>query len=291
MKKMILAACMGLFFGQLNAQCPAGATAGDVQAPAITTYTPDNVPGDLATDLSADAVGWEGTTNYAQVMTFPPNDLDLEVIAAVSYDGEFDMSTYDDGEYCFLGFGYNQAELDDVTGNLILRNLLNQGLPQPCVLAGMALDEIFICVKDNPLFNTDSTALTLENVVSVLEGQAADVLGYVPCLTVEENTHCITKGLTNGLEDFDELNGIKELKAFPNPTSGQVSIEIVSSKVTEAVVTILDQRGSIVMEEILALNAGANEKQIDLSGLSNGLYLYQVSVDGESRSSRIQLVK
>jgi len=292
MKKLILAACLGLFFGQVNAQCPAGATAGDIAPPSITVYDQDtNTPSDLATDLSAAAVGWEGTTNYSQVMTFPPNDLDMEVIAAVSDNGEFELGDYEDGDYCFVGFGYNQAELDDITGNLILRNLLNQGLPEPCVLAGMGLAEIFICVKDNPLFNTDSTALTIDNVVSVLEGQAADVLGYIPCLTVEDNTHCIQVGEGTGLEDFTELNGIQSLTAFPNPTTGQVSIDIVSAKVTEGTVTIMDQRGSIVMEEVLSLTLGTNQKKVDLSGLSNGLYLYQVTVDGASRSSRIQVLK
>lgn len=290
MKSILFASCFCFLFGQVIAQCPEDATAGDVQTPSLGSYIIGvSNSDDFSVDLSQQTVGWQGTENYALIMTFPANELGQEIIAEVSLDGSFDLSAYEAASYTFTGFGYNQYELDEVTNNTILRNLLNIDLLVPCVVPDMGFDEFIACIVDKPFF-LDTNALTIESYVSVWGGPVEDVLGFQPCLTVEENRHTIeVVDAASGLEDLNDFHGIETVNSFPNPTTGLTTIEINSHRPGEALFTVFDQRGSVALQLPMKLNSGSNERQVDLSSLPDGLYLYQLSAAGISRSSKIQI--
>ncbi len=84
---------------------------------------------------------------------------------------------------------------------------------------------------------------------------------------------------------FNPLKIVKSIKTFPNPTNGVTNIKL--AKPADAIVEVYNSIGEIVMN--LTLNAG--ETGIDLSGLSNGIYMMSVKSLGETYQTKIMLNK
>ncbi len=70
-----------------------------------------------------------------------------------------------------------------------------------------------------------------------------------------------------------------ELKAYPNPATDFVNIELTNS----ANLTIYNAAGSVVRSTVLY--AGLN--QVTISNLSNGVYLFSIEIEGETEIIRI----
>lgn len=79
-----------------------------------------------------------------------------------------------------------------------------------------------------------------------------------------------------GIENNTSENSIL---LYPNPTKGQVSLNIHSAKSEEARLTIRDITGRVVYEDALQLNRGHNLHQLNLTQLSQGIYLIAVKND------------
>ena len=77
---------------------------------------------------------------------------------------------------------------------------------------------------------------------------------------------------------------------FPNPTSGITTIEFNSLIESKVNVLLYDSKGSLVAIEKENINIGSNNRTIDLSAVSQGLYLLTIS-DGVNSVSRQLMVK
>jgi len=89
------------------------------------------------------------------------------------------------------------------------------------------------------------------------------------------------------LEDITSVSeGEINWSIWPNPTSGVVSIRM-SSNNQQAKYIVLDARGKSVLRGSLESNTGT----IDLSELSNGLYLLKIEGEGGRSAQFIQLTK
>ena len=76
--------------------------------------------------------------------------------------------------------------------------------------------------------------------------------------------------------DMAKESGIKIMSAYPNPTSGFISLNIENHTEGAAQIDILDLMGRVVQRSKLNLDEGYNILSLDMSNLSSGLYLVRI---------------
>ncbi|MGB3841667.1 MAG: T9SS type A sorting domain-containing protein [Bacteroidales bacterium] len=81
-------------------------------------------------------------------------------------------------------------------------------------------------------------------------------------------------------ENFDLCNNYS---LYPNPSSGKIYLK--KSFTNEAIITIYNPYGIKVYESLIENN------EIDISMLSDGLYIYRILVDGEIKGSDYLLIR
>ena len=77
--------------------------------------------------------------------------------------------------------------------------------------------------------------------------------------------------------------------AFPNPTTGKVSIAWTLATGQDATVAVCDITGREVYRNTISMNVGSGADQIDLSSLNNGLYIISVKGENVSYNNKIQI--
>ena len=99
-------------------------------------------------------------------------------------------------------------------------------------------------------------------------------------------SHTITPG-TAGVANLNPATS--SVAAFPNPTTGYLNIQWQEAANDEGTVTISDITGREVHKTAIKMTQGTGVNQIDLSGLTNGLYLISVKSGNINYNSKIQV--
>lgn len=81
-------------------------------------------------------------------------------------------------------------------------------------------------------------------------------------------------------------DGSLAVTLYPNPSSGQLHVNVMLQDEGNAQISVLDVSGREVHAESERLNGGQNQLELELVGLGSGLYLLKVEVDGHSRVQR-----
>ena len=85
------------------------------------------------------------------------------------------------------------------------------------------------------------------------------------------------------------LNDARSMEAFPNPTNGQVTIKLKNVD-DAATITVTDLQGRVMKSYSLnATDTHFQENILDLSGLSTGIYIVQVTGTNTNLKKRISL--
>jgi len=79
-----------------------------------------------------------------------------------------------------------------------------------------------------------------------------------------------------GIEDN---SSVTSAKIYPNPTNGNFAIELNMSNATDVNLQILDITGRVVYNEMLNLKSGYNYKSMNLSFLTQGIYIVNIKND------------
>ena len=79
-----------------------------------------------------------------------------------------------------------------------------------------------------------------------------------------------------GINDIVAVNNIN---MYPNPSKGNVNIEINASLTSAADLQVLDITGRVVYYEKISVNKGLNYKHINLSFLTKGIYIVSIKND------------
>ena len=91
------------------------------------------------------------------------------------------------------------------------------------------------------------------------------------------------------------INNISETTSIilsPNPTAGQAILTIRSEAEMSADLCIHDMSGRVISATKIQITKGTQQKQVDLSMLSNGLYLMSLTRDGEKLTEmKVMLIK
>lgn len=107
-------------------------------------------------------------------------------------------------------------------------------------------------------------------------------MGQPNGLTVNVNSACRT-------EDIDE-SAEEGIYLYPNPTDGKSSL-VISSENSESVeITLTDLLGNTVSYQIVKLETGLNNNELDLSNLPAGVYTLSIR-SSESLKSRLLIRK
>ena len=118
---------------------------------------------------------------------------------------------------------------------------------------------------------------------------------YTVTVTSTDNSGCspdpaiitVTVEALISVNDIDILNS---LTVAPNPTRGNVYIDMDLSQTATVTLDITDVTGKVVAQ-FTPQNTSSYQTSIDLSHLSNGLYFARITVDGDSVVKKIQLSK
>ena len=109
----------------------------------------------------------------------------------------------------------------------------------------------------------------------------------VEIVNIEEGDKMIWKGQDADLQrnDLD----IEELNIYPNPNSGQFSLEFTLSESGTTTISLYDLEGNEVMKEKLKDFSGSYSKQFDLSDQPKGVYVLQIKQNDNQYYKKIIL--
>jgi hypothetical protein len=88
-------------------------------------------------------------------------------------------------------------------------------------------------------------------------------------------------------EEVLTLSAVNALTVYPNPVSDIMIVEVLTTAETVNVWSLYDASGKLVMSGTGTLIPGLNTFELDVSQLSAGLYMLQISFNGTVESARI----
>ncbi|TAE46707.1 MAG: T9SS C-terminal target domain-containing protein [Bacteroidetes bacterium] len=99
----------------------------------------------------------------------------------------------------------------------------------------------------------------------------------------------------NGNSDLSDVEEVRFaadkqltiLAAWPNPTSGDLNLQLNMPQAGNAALTLYNIQGQAVQSQTLSLDAGIQETAITLQRLPAGLYLYRLTLNGQVVEGKI----
>jgi len=93
--------------------------------------------------------------------------------------------------------------------------------------------------------------------------------------------------VTSGAGINDNNYTFDNLSIFPNPSDGNYTLQFINNKSGTVEVNVFNILGKEVYSEKLETTAGINHANIDLSGLSDGIYFLRAKIDENLYSAKI----
>ena len=79
------------------------------------------------------------------------------------------------------------------------------------------------------------------------------------------------------LSSINSISGVSDVRTFPNPTTGQVSLEFKAQNALTGQLTLINLAGQHIENRPLDLNFGESKIILDLSTYENGIYILQLA--------------
>lgn len=123
-----------------------------------------------------------------------------------------------------------------------------------------------------------------------------DGIGNILTANVPSNVTALTIGTRNagGVFKQNQTSGpipSKDFKIYPNPTSGQVTLEFESAKTESGILKLYNVSGKLVFEQTLKLESGSNVHTVNISKVAQGVYSLSLqSSDGQMQYQAQQLI-
>ncbi len=185
-----------------------------------------------------------------------------------------------------IAIGYT---VSDETGcsNTAIQNITVNALPVISFVADTTLchNEAVILDATNEgavyLWSTGATTPTVE-----IDSTGVGMHG-IRTVTVQITSAegCVKDGASvitfEDCTGVNEINGISELRLFPNPTHGMVTLELFALNQTDLRITIVNTQGNKVFENSLLEVNGRFSTQINLSNLADGVYFVMIEGNGK----------
>ncbi len=138
-------------------------------------------------------------------------------------------------------------------------------------------------VSGNQWFNVTTGAVagaTSQKLVIPVTGRYFAVVTQNGCSSVPSDTLFVIKLGAGSLAQT-------EVRVYPNPTSGQVYVNLPNGATQEVMVQVMDASGRVVRTAPLSNNQNAVE--FDLSGMASGLYLVRLNQGNETKTVKLMV--
>lgn len=133
----------------------------------------------------------------------------------------------------------------------------------------------FVLTPDLTYFANDVNGNVYQITFTDFEGSSSGVIEF-------ETTLLMTSGIT-------DLDSSSAIKAFPNPTQGTLQLEFTSANTADALLTITDLAGRLILNEQVVFSAGTSNHTIDLAGNTVGIYILTIVLEGIVSTEKIVL--
>lgn len=102
--------------------------------------------------------------------------------------------------------------------------------------------------------------------------------------------HTISMTITPNEQSVQTVNGsVATVVAYPNPTTGMVTIKWQDMAAEKGVVVITDITGRVVSTSDINMTAGSGARTIDLSSVNSGLYIINVHTPSVNYIAKLQV--
>lgn len=91
------------------------------------------------------------------------------------------------------------------------------------------------------------------------------------------------------IANLSDLESLTDLNIFPNPSSDKLNIDLLSGLNGDAMIEMTDLQGKAVTSRSVQLKSGYNNWSLDVSSLSNGMYLLRINSQNGAITRRIQV--
>ena len=94
--------------------------------------------------------------------------------------------------------------------------------------------------------------------------------------------------LGDSIVGLEESIDVSNIKVFPNPSNGQVTVSVSSFKETTVSLEVMNILGHTVQSaEFRKLQLGINDFDLDLSNLNPGIYLVKIGSEGDFTTKKL----
>ena len=87
------------------------------------------------------------------------------------------------------------------------------------------------------------------------------------------------------------LYGSNKFTVSPNPASSAANLVFKITVAGNATISVINQTGSVVLKKTLAVNAGDNIRNLDVSNLTNGMYFIKMQTGSVIQMAKLVIVK
>jgi plastocyanin len=109
---------------------------------------------------------------------------------------------------------------------------------------------------------------------------------------VSQNMRGSFSAVTSNVKNVPSASGIKLEQNYPNPVSGETTIGFSLEKATNLTLSLYTNTGEFVKSLVSGkYDGGKHSVLLDASLLSNGVYLYRLTANGETLAGQMVIAK
>jgi hypothetical protein len=82
-----------------------------------------------------------------------------------------------------------------------------------------------------------------------------------------------------------------KLSVSPNPATSTANLAFVSEQAGNATISVLNQTGSVAIQKLVTVNAGENNRKLDITSLPNGLYYIKIQTGSVVQTAKLVIGK
>ena len=90
-----------------------------------------------------------------------------------------------------------------------------------------------------------------------------------------------------GINDNDAVNPMTAVRAYPNPATDVLTLEINASMASDMNVSFYNITGQKVMSKMISVNTGINSASINVNELESGVYFCSVTANGFNKAVKV----
>lgn len=250
-------------------------------------------PGNLLRASTYGRGTWESSLYETPVVSCPEN------VDVCDGSGTFDLTggTPEGGTYS--GPGVSGGIFDPAVAGTGSHTIVYQnGTTCTFTITVHALPVVTCAMNDTVIVNDPEFNLTgAMPAGGMYTGTGVDAGAFDPA-TAGEGTHIITYTFTDvqgclnsctymitvdslNTSLFDVDNNLF-FTVTPNPTSGQLNIQLSMLQSMDAQIHVTNSLGQVVMNRVVDLSAGANQIGLDMQTLTSGVYFIRISAGNQS---------